>query len=186
MVIIRDSMAHSEPYKRKKRAVLRTLLISGEGKNEEIFIKYLCALYARNSGVKITVQNGRGGSADYVVLDATKERATYDKRVVIIDNDKGIEEMSLARELAKKHNIGLLEHTPCLEAILLSVLYEKMLPQKKGSQWCKSKFETDYIAVNKRNEKSAYERVFPKSLLDTARTRVKELDLLISLVEGNW
>ena len=54
-------MSRSDPDKKKRRAASQTLLMYGEGLGEEVFLKYLRGLYARDSGVAVTIRNGKGG-----------------------------------------------------------------------------------------------------------------------------
>ncbi|MEK7118197.1 MAG: hypothetical protein AAB869_01160, partial [Patescibacteria group bacterium] len=85
----------------------------GEGFGEEVFLKHLRALYSRDSGVAVTVRYGRGGTAVDVILNAVREPGDFDRKIVVLDNDKGSEEMNTARAEAKQRGIELIENTPC-------------------------------------------------------------------------
>ena len=87
-----------------------------------------------------------------------------------------------ARREAKDRNIELLENTPCLEYLLISIINEK--PKEKKSSWCKSEFELKYLNRKKRRESNEYGKLFPKELLDSKRSIISELDKLISIMEG--
>lgn len=176
-------MSRTDPYKKKRRSASRTLLMYGEGLGEEMFLKYLRGLYSRDSGVAVTIRNGKGGTATNIIINAVNEPGAFDRRIVILDNDKGEEEMNQARTEAKKKGIELLENYPCLEAILLAILKPGQSFLSKTSAWCKNEFESNYIDKKKRTELNGYSRFFPKATLDAQRANVPELNTLISLME---
>lgn len=178
------TMSRTNPYKKKPKAARLTLLMYGEGLNEEMFLKYLRGLYARQSGFYIKIKNGRGGDAVSIIINASNEPGGFDSRIVVLDNDKGNEEMQKARQEAKKRNIKLLENTPCLEAVLLAILNNGGDYSNKQSNWCKSKFESEYLGKKDRTELNKYENIFPKLLLDKQKNKVPELKKFISIMEG--
>lgn len=175
-------MSRTNPYKKKRRQASKTLLAFGEGFNDGIFLKHLKKLYAFNTDIAITVKKGKGGDAKSIVVEAIKTPGAFDKKVVVLDNDKPTNEMAGARKVAKSNGIELLENTPCLESLLISIVDKK--PNGKNSSWCKSKFESKYLNKNKRGEPDKYDRLFPKNLLDSKRLTIPELDKLISIMEG--
>jgi len=177
-------MSRTNPLKQKRRLAHRTLLVFGEGLCEEVFIKHLKKLYSYNSNVAITVRRGKGGTPADVVIDSDKIPGDYETRVVVIDNDKNQKEMELARQEAKTRKIILIENTPCIEALLLSVLNNGKDFTRKTSDWCKKEFEKKYIEKKKRSEPEQYERLFIKSLLDSCRSKSSVLDTMIRLMEG--
>jgi len=177
-------MSRTNPYKKKRRVASRTLLMYGEGLGEEIFLKYLKGLYARDSGVAITIRNGKGGNAVNIIIDASNMPGDFDKRVVVLDNDKGGTEMQQARQEATNRGVELIENTPCLEAVLLAVLNDGKNYSDKQSAWCKQKFQSDYLDKKKRTELSEYDKVFPKTLLDKQRAKIHELEKIIFTMEG--
>ena len=176
-------MSRTNPYKKKRRAASQTLLMYGEGLGEEMFLRYLKGLYARDSGVAVTIRNGKGGNAVNIVIDASNAPGGFDKRVVVLDNDKGDSEMQQARQEATNRGIELIENTPCLEAVLLAVLNDGKNYSDKQSAWCKQQFQSDYLDKKKRTELNEYGKIFPKILLDKQRAKVRELGMLISTME---
>ncbi len=52
----------------------------------------------------------------------------------------------------------------------------------KSSQY-KDKFESKYLGKKRKVEIAEYKKFFPKSVLNEARTRVKELDKMIAEME---
>lgn len=154
----------------------------GEGFNEEMFLKHLRALYSYESNVAITVKKGKGGDAQNIIIDADKILGSYDRKIVVLDNDKSKVEMLKARKEAQDRNIELIENTPCLESLLLSILEKK--PSGKTSAWCKSEFEEKYLDQKKRGEPNEYIKLFPKKLLEARRLKIIELNKLILIMEG--
>ena len=175
-------MSRTNPYKKKKRQASKTLLVFGEGFDEEMFLKHLKSLYSYKSNVAITIKKGKGGDAKNIVIDADKTPGAFDRKIVILDNDKTKTEMTKARQEAKNRNIELIENTPCLEHLLVSILDKK--PSGKNSDWCKGEFESKYLSKKKRGELSEYIKLFPKKLLDIKRLKISELNKLILIMEG--
>ncbi|KKR05945.1 MAG: hypothetical protein UT32_C0019G0007 [Parcubacteria group bacterium GW2011_GWC2_39_14] len=175
-------MSRTNPFKQKRRQAKKTLLVFGEGFGEEMFLKHLRSLYSFNTNVAITVKRGKGGTADRVIIDASKTLGSFDRKIVVLDNDKPKAEMTKARQEAITRGIELIENTPCLESVLISILDKK--PNETNSALCKDEFESKYIDKKKRGEPAEYTKLFPKKLLDTQRLKVSELDKLVSILEG--
>ncbi len=176
-------MSRTNPTKKKRRSASRTLLMYGEGFGEEMFLKYLRGLYSRDSGVAVTIRNGKGGTAANIIISAVNEPGAFDRRIVILDNDKSEREMKQARTEARKRRVELLENSPCLEATLLAILRPGKTFSNKTSEWCKSEFESNYLDKRARTELGGYAKIFPKKLLETRRVTVSELNAIISLMK---
>ncbi|MDE2188431.1 MAG: hypothetical protein KGJ35_01740 [Patescibacteria group bacterium] len=177
-------MSRTNPLKKKRRAASRTLLMYGEGFEDETFLKYLKRLYSRDSGVGVTIRNGKGGHPADVVINAANQPGEFSQRIVILDNDASEADMNLARQEAKKRNITLLENTPCLEALLLAILNDGKSYADKQSAWCKKEFESNHLDSKKRTEIREYEKIFPQTLLNTVRPKIPGLNEIILLMEG--
>ena len=175
-------MSKKNPYKKKRKQASAQILFFGEGFSEAIFLKHLKKLYSYNSGIAVTVKKGKGGCPRDIVIDATKIPGDFNRRIVVFDNDKPTEEMQKARQEAKKRKVELIENTPCLESLFLSILGKRR--KMKKSKECKKEFETKYIEKKKRSEPSKYEELFPKKILDSQRKKISELDKLIGIMEG--
>lgn len=176
-------MSRTNPFKKKKHRENKMFLVFGEGCDDEIFLKHLKILYHnRSSGIGIKICKGKGGTADGVVNDADKIAGAFKKRIVMLDNDKSKKEMTKARQGASRQNIELIENTPCLEYLLLSILDKK--PNGKNSNWCKNRFESEYIKKKKRGEPDEYTKIFTKKLLNSQRLKIPELNELINIMEG--
>jgi hypothetical protein len=177
-------MSRTNPYKKKRRSANKTLLIHGEGQEDCIFLKYLRSLYSRNSSLACKITRGRGGSADSIVIQANRIQGAFNKKVVVLDNDKSRTEMAKARQEAIKNHIEFIEHSPCIEAVFLLILGYRVDVKQKTSAWCKKEFESKYIGSKKRSEEFEYQKIFPKELLDHKRSKIKELSRLICLFEN--
>lgn len=177
-------MSRTNPYKKKRRSANKTILIYSEGLHEEIFLKLLRSLYSQNKNIAITIKKGKGGTADALVVQANKTLGAFDRRVVVLDNDKGKSEMQKARQEAENRKIELFEHTPCLEAVLLSILRKGQDFKNKSSSWCKQEFESKYIDRKKRGEVDEYVKLFPTNLLNKQSSKITELKKLVSLMLG--
>lgn len=177
-------MSRTNPYKKKRRVAKQTLLVFGEGINEEMFLKHLRSLYAYNSNVAVTIRKGKGGDAVSIVVDTTNTPGSFDRKIVVLDNDKPKSEMEGARQEAKKRNVELIENTPCLEALLMSILNAGDSYDGKDSNWCKSQFESTYLEKKKRSEPAEYHKLFPKTLLNKERSKIPTLNMFIKLMEG--
>ncbi|MFA6486049.1 MAG: RloB domain-containing protein [Candidatus Magasanikbacteria bacterium] len=174
-------MSRTNPYKLKRRQANKTLLIFGEGLGEEMFLKYLKGLYSQDCNVAITIRKGKGGDAKNIVVDASKILGAFDRKVVILDNDKTLGEMQNARQEAKKRKIELIENTPCLEFLLLSILGQC---PKTNSDDCKREFESKYISKQKRCELGEYQKLFSKDVLENKRGGIATLNKIITIMEG--
>lgn len=177
-------MSRTNPFKKKHRAASRTLLMYGEGLEDEIFLKHIRSLYSRDSGVGVKIRNGKGGHPVDVIINAANEPGDYDQKIVILDNDFPEADMRLARQEAEKRNIILLENTPCLEALLLAILNDGKSYADKQSLWCKKEFESKHLDSKKRTDIREYEKLFSKIKLDAVRSKIPELNMIISLMEG--
>jgi len=136
-----------------------------------------------NSGIAVTIKKGKGGTPEGIVKSAINYSGSFDRKIVVVDNDKSKKEMEKARSKAKEYNIVLIENTPCLEALLLNILENKDFVAKQSS-WCKREFEKKYIAKKQRVEMRRYEKLFSKTILEGQRKKVDILNQLIMAMEG--
>lgn len=162
-----------------------TILVHCEGLEDKAFIKYLHDLFHNSlTDPRVNIVSGRGGTADGIVNDAIRVYGEYDSRVVVLDADKGSKEMKSARDLSKSKNLLLIEHTPCIEKLLLVVLSDKDLKASFGTGRCKKLFEKKYFLGKDRSDWKDYRSVFPKSLLKKQMKSIPELKILYWIVRG--
>ena len=105
------------------RVQIKTLLIVGEGLDEEAFLKYLSSkLVTRGAGLKVTIKNAKGKGARHVIDWTIRQAgiAHYDNVAALFDTDT--DWTQAVKQQAKKHKILLLKSDPCFEAMLLRML----------------------------------------------------------------
>jgi len=175
-------MSRTNPQKKKRRSASSPLLFFGEGMSEKMFLNLLKKYYSFNSGVAVNIKKGKGGCAYNIVIDADKVVGAFDRKIVILDNDKPKKEMEKAKIEAKNRNIEIIENTPCLEFLLISILDKE--PIGKDSKWCKKHFEDNYIEKKKRREPKEYEKLFSKDLLEKKKVKIKQLKIIILVMQG--
>ena len=151
-------------------------------------MKHLQSEYGNGSGVSVKILKGNGGCPKRIVIDAGRIPGAFDKRSVVIDNDKDVNEMAEGKAEAMQRDVFFHENTPCLEAILLSILNAGKSFADKNSDWCKREFESKHISRKNRSDMSEYKKVFPRDLLDRVRPLVPKLDeiiILMTRIENN-
>lgn len=166
----------------KLRRVRPTLLAVGEGDTEEAFLRHLRELYCSDgAGVAVTIRNARGKGPEHVVDHAMGQcrDADYDHRLTLLDTD--LPWTATLCKRARKHRIRMLGSTPCLEGLFLTVLG---CPPAEGigSAECKKRLRDR--TGNDMTEKSHYDALFTKPVLEEARGRVPVLDELLQCLEG--
>ncbi len=175
-------MSRTNPSKKKRRYIKETILLYCEGQHEEVFVKYLKNLYARNSGVSVKTKNNHGGGANEVLRGALKYSANggYDRKFCIVDTDTGID-ASLEK---KVHSAGiiLIKNTPCFESLLLRILGRDDFAGKSNDK-CKKEFQSKYVGKGKRANWRNYEKFFPKKLLEQKQKEILNLKIIISAMK---
>lgn len=159
------------------RTQYRTALLVGEGEAELNFLKHLKALYLQRGDKRVTLKNakGKGGAG---VLDYTRrqwQQADFDEVGALLDTDTSWGDPQ--RKLAVKLKIEVFESTPCLEALVLSVLGE---PVPHDTKHCKVAFERALKAPA--HTPGLFEKNLTKADLDAAQARVPTLRRLIAFL----
>lgn len=101
----------------------RTLLIVGEGRDEEAFLNYLKQLYVtRGCGLSVTIKNARGKGALHVIKWTAGQiaNAEYDTAAAMLDTDTDWD--AKTEKLAKARKIQVLKSEPCFEAMMLRLI----------------------------------------------------------------
>ena len=158
----------------------KTVLIVGEGPTEKAFLRYVKELYiTRDMDISVSIVCGSGGSPRNVVEKAVRLCGSieYDKCFVLIDADIPFNaDKKLLSRMKKRPRIEILKATPCIEGLLLAILGRaRAMP----SDDCKSTFEAQCIASNKKTAKRSYERLFSKEILDEKRHDLNGLDIIL-------
>lgn len=131
----------------------------------------------RNCGVVLQRRNahGYGGArALHLALDLQAER-TYDQYAILIDTDAhwGDDE----RLRAQQAGIAVIEHSPCLEAVLLNIHGHRIYSNTHEN---KAAFERIYGAPAHRH--GVIDRHFSREDFDSARQRIAALDTFLRLL----
>ncbi len=107
----------------KSRSQKQTLLLVGEGYDEEAFLKYLKSqLVGRDTGLKLTIKNAKGKGAKHVIDWTIRQakRADYDKVAALLDTDT--DWTPTVQKQARTNNISVLTSDPCFEAMMLRMI----------------------------------------------------------------
>lgn len=165
-----------------------TILIVGEGPTEKAFLQYLKELYvARDYDCAVKIECGSGGSPRCVVQKAIRLRGSraYDKCYVLFDADRPLEtDYKLSDRMNKRARIEILKATPCIEGLLLAILKHPGFSQESAaSDDCKRDFHAGYISEDKKMDKRSYAGKFSKAMLDSQRTQIIELDLILKAMQ---
>ncbi len=167
-----------------RRNVSSPVLVYCEGLRDATFLRLLNSFYGNaNSAYAFTIKTGAGGSPVGLVQKAVLVAGSYDIRITKLDNDRGEDELREAIALAAKSGVGLCICTPCIESTFLQILE----PGPNYSRWstkrCKDRFQDQYLGGRSQAGVQGYRNIFNKSLLDNARRRVIQLDVMIRIFE---
>lgn len=159
-----------------------TKFIKPEGAHDTAFLEILKDYYLNNS-LRVEIRKGHGKDQSAIVQEAINRIGDYDRRIVVMDQDKSQAEMAKADDLASKNHIAVIRNYPCIEGVLIKILEPNKSINGMSPHELKAYFEKNYIPRTKRTNKDIYKSKFPKALLDEARKRVPELNNLIELFE---
>lgn len=164
--------------KKTKRSQKRILTVVGEGQTEKAFVEHLRQFYSSGDlVVKVKSANGKG--PDNVINDAIGTLNGSSKGVMVaalLDKDL-IWPPKLIKE-AKRLNITLVGVDPCIEALMIDIL-EHRRPRPCNNKSCKKYLHP--LLDGKPTDKRSYVTLFTNDVLNNAKTRVEELDQIISL-----
>ena len=171
--------------KRKIRQARKAVLFVGEGPTEKAFLGHLKSLYyIRGCGTNIKIESGDGGSPESVIKKAIKlkQYASYDNGFALVDDDLSCPQKTLTR--AGKSNIEILWTTPCIEGFFLEFLqHSGFNPATISSGNCKKLFHEHYLTEKGKYQKEKYAKIFPKSLLEELRKKIRLLDDIVTVFE---
>lgn len=154
-----------------------TLLIVGEGRHEEAFLKHVKKLFApRGCNLKVTIKQAGGKGAQHVV-DWTRRQVAntaYDTVAALLDTDT--DWTVTVEKIAKQKKITLLKSDICLEAMLLRALGQIPVGD---AQSLKKQF-APYVS-NDATCPDNYSRYFGKDKLLAMRNVEPTIDSLLKL-----
>ena len=161
----------------KRKPLLSTLIIVGEGPVEKAFLSYLKELYAQNSGQKVKIDAADGGSPENIVkktIGKTKH-ADYDRKFILMDSD--IEISDKIRATARKANIEIIQSEPlCLEGMLLDLLGLKV---PSTNQKCKDLLHPKLSGAA--TAKDSYKSLITKEILQSSS--IEQIQDLIKIMK---
>ena len=155
----------------------KTLLIVGEGYDEQAFFKHLRPLLApRGCGLTVTVKTAGGKSAKHIIEWTIRQTANvdYDNVAVMLDTDT--DWSTEVAKLAKENGITVLTSEPCFEALLLRVIDT---PANGDAASLKKTF-AKYVN-NDAMRSENYSEHFDKEKLIAARSKEPSIDYLLKL-----
>jgi hypothetical protein len=151
----------------------------GEGHSEDQWLACIGGIYVtRFCGVSMHRKNayGFGGAHALEVAIDLKGSTTYDAYAVVVDTDEHWGAVERARAAA--HDIVVIEHAPCLEAVLLDVAGQRPLRRTPEN---KRAFKEHFGDCAHRSGLLA--RKFDRDTIDSARTRIEPVDSLLRLIK---
>ncbi len=173
----------STQIKIQGRKTKTTVLMVGEGPKDKAFLRHLQDIYvSRDGDIAVKIECASGGSPRSIVEKAIRLRGArdYDKCVVLIDQDRVLEDDRELRKRMKEHPpIQIIWIKPCMEGLLLEILkYPDFSRHNVSSSFCKSQFRL-HIPIDRQTEKLSYMRLFPKATIDLCRGKIHDLDAIL-------
>lgn len=162
----------------KKRVLRQTLFFVGEGQSEKAFIEHLRALYSIPE-LKVSSKSAGGKGPSNVISETISvlSNTGCDRAAALLDLDIAWP-IALVKSATSK-GITLIGVNPCFEAFLLDILNHKR-PTPCNNQTCKKIVHP--MLAGRETEKKSYEILFTKEVLDEARRRVEQLDMIIKVI----
>ncbi|MBM4206767.1 MAG: RloB domain-containing protein [Gammaproteobacteria bacterium] len=164
----------------KSRPQKQTLLLVGEGYDEEAFLKYLKSqLVGREAGLEVKIKNAKGKGAKHVIEWTIRQakQAEYDVVAALFDTDT--DWSAAVQKQAKAKKIVVLASEPCFEAMLLRL--HGVTPEFDNKK-LKKQFEP-YVngAAAVLEHYAAY---FNPDILKSKRHQEKTIDVLLKLLKA--
>lgn len=156
----------------------QTILIVGEGADEEAFLNHIKSIFVpRGCGKSVKVKNAQGKGATHVVEWTIRQMATadYDMVVIMLDTDK--DWTHEARLKADGKGIVILPSTPCFEAVMLRVLGQN----PNGNAQVLKKLFAEFVN-NKATEAESYQEHFGAEYLLANRLNAPTIDSLLKII----
>jgi len=146
--------------KKRKIYTKKTVLIVGEGPQEEAFLKHIKGLFDRQNNQVIKVESADGGSPRSIIEYVVRKRhVQYDNRYILMDSDVSPKPSDFS--YAKKNGIIIFFSKPrCLDGMLLKVLSK---PIPSTSKKCKKALHN--LLCGAPTSKSSYEELFSTKTL---------------------
>ncbi|MCY0965168.1 hypothetical protein [Parathalassolituus penaei] len=158
----------SRPNKKEKQTKFTTLLVVGEGQDDQAVIKHINQEFREDSAaIKPSIEKQSGGSPGNIITNAARkyEHIAYDKRYIVLDSDVPI--LQQDHDKARKHGYHIILWRPTsLEGALLDLLNENVLPHETSQQL---KTRQHPRLDGKPDEPVSYRSLFPRTVLEQSR-----------------
>ncbi|MDD4915431.1 MAG: RloB domain-containing protein [Methylococcales bacterium] len=164
----------------KFRRQKQTLLLVGEGYDEEAFLKYLKSqLVGRDAGLEVKIKTARGKGAKHVIEWTIRQakQAEYDVVAALLDTDTDWTPAVQKQARAKK--IIVLTSDPCFEAMLLRLIG---VTPEIDTKKLKKQFEP--FVSNASTVPDSYTQYFNPELLKSRRNLENTVDELLRLLKN--
>jgi hypothetical protein len=161
----------------KSRCQKQTVLLVGEGYDEEAFLKYLKSQWVgRDTGLKLTIKNAKGKGAKHVIDWTIRQakNADYDVVAALLDTDT--DWTPTVQKQARTNKIIVLTSDPCFEAMLLRMIG---VTPDIGSKKLKKQFEP-YVNGDGTLQEN-YAKNFNPDVLKKKRSVEQTIDELLKL-----
>jgi hypothetical protein len=148
-----------------------------EGDTELTLVNYLKALCGRNCGTRVTTENAHGGSGDTVLKLAINRCKSFDVSACLYDTDRAPKVKKHILK-AKQLDIQEIKSTPCIEALLLEILDEKV---PASTEDCKRAMQR-IVGNDSLTEIATFKKYFPQELIKQRKSEVSQLGKLMGLI----
>lgn len=150
-----------------RQASKTTLLIVGEGPDDQAFIKHMSQQFrADNHGLKATIEKQSGGSPGNIITNAARKygHLPFDQRFFVLDSDVKVSQQDYDKARKNGYRI-ILWHPVCLEGALLDVLNETV-DDNEAAVSLKKRLHP--LLDGPHTESRAYRQRFTKAVLEQA------------------
>ncbi len=164
----------------KSRVQKHTLLLVGEGYDEEAFLNYLKSqLVDREAGLVVKIKNAKGKGAKHVIEWTIRQakQAEYDVVAALLDTDT--DWTPAVQKQARSKKIVVLTSNPCFEAMLLRLIG---VTPEIDTKKLKKQFEPYVNGVSTVPEN--YAVYFSSDMLKNRRNLEKTIDELLKLLRS--
>lgn len=152
---------------RNRQASKTTLLIVGEGADDQAFIKHMNQQFrADNPDIKPRIEKQSGGSPGNIITNAVRkyEHLQFDQRFFVVDSDIPLTQQEYDK--ARAHGYRVILWAPvCLEGALLEVLGERVGGHDAAMSL---KRRLHPLLDGSHTDSTAYKHRFPRAVLEKA------------------
>ncbi|MBE0462298.1 MAG: hypothetical protein ACTIDY_02525 [Halomonadaceae bacterium] len=157
---------HASRKRPQHQASQTTLLVVGEGPDDQAFIKHMYGQLRASQAIRPKIEKQSGGSPGNIIDNAARKYAhqDFDQRFIVLDSDVAISQQE--RDKARKQGFRLILWSPtCLEGALLEVLGERVNDHETAQQ-LKARLHPQLAAHH--TEPGAYAVLFSRPVLQAA------------------